>query len=81
MGAVTRFAKEAFDNARAMTRDNVNALRALSDRKAWSDFQHGEILFSDKEGSETMNFENGGLNHKTNEDGFTEQIKSLLAKL
>ena len=80
-GAVTRFAKEALDNVRTMTRNNYDVFHAVSDRDAWSNYQHGEILFSDKEGSETMNFENGGMNHKTNEDGFTEQIKSLLAKL
>jgi len=81
MGAVTRFAKEAFDAARDMARNNFSYFRAYSDRKAWSNYQNGEILISDKEGSETLNFENGGLNHKTNEDGFTEQIKSLLTKL
>jgi hypothetical protein len=51
------------------------------EKDIWSSAQNGEILFSDKDGKETLNFENGGLNHKVNEDGFLEQVKEELWSL
>jgi hypothetical protein len=78
-GAALRFGMEVVDYFKEQM-DNKFALAKLySESGIWSSAQTGEILFSDKSGSETLNFQNGGLNHTPNEDGYEGLVRGELA--
>ena len=80
-GALARFGLEIYDYFRQKMSENFAVGKWWHEKDIWSSAQNGEILFSDKDGKETLNFENGGLNHKVNEDGFLEQVKGELWSL
>ena len=78
-GAAARFGMEVIDYFKDQV-DNKFALgKMYSESGIWSSAQSGEILFSDKSGSETLNFVNGGLNHTANEDGYEGLVRGELA--
>ena len=77
-GAFARFGLEVIDYLKNKLDDNFAMAKMFREKDIWSSAQNGEILFSDKSGSETLNFENGGLNHTPNEDGYDELVKGEL---
>lgn len=78
-GAVARFGLEVIDYLKNKLDDNFGLAKMFREKDIWSSAQNGEILFSDKNGSETLNFENGGLNHTPNEDGYDQLVRGELA--
>lgn len=78
-GAAMRFGMEVLDYFKDQVNNKFALAKMYSESSIWSSAQNGEILFSDKSGSETLNFENGGLNHTTNEDGYENLVRGELA--
>ena len=77
-GAFARFGLEVLDYLKNKLDSNFGLVKMFREKDIWSSAQNGEILFSDKDGSETLNFINGGLNHTSNEDGFDRAIRDIL---
>lgn len=78
-GATLRFGKEVVDYFKNQVDNKFAFGKMYRESGVWSSAQNGEILFSDKNGSETLNFENGGLNHMPNEDGYDKLVRGELA--
>lgn len=77
-GAFARFGLEVLDYLKTKLDDNFAVLKMFREKDIWSSAQNGEILFSDKEGGDTLNFVNGALNHTPNEDGYANLVKGEL---
>ena len=78
-GAALRFGMEVVDYFKEQMDNKFALAKMYSESGIWSSAQTGEILFSDKSGSETLNFQNGGLNHTPNEDGYEGLVRGELA--
>ena len=78
-GAALRFGMEVVDYFKEQMDNKFALAKMYSESGIWSSAQTGEILFSDKSGSETLSFQNGGLNHTPNEDGYEGLVRGELA--
>lgn len=78
-GAALRFGMEVIDYFKEQIDNKFALAKMYSESGIWSSAQTGEILFSDKSGSETLSFQNGGLNHTPNEDGYEGLVRGELA--
>ncbi len=58
-----------------------NPIAPFLEKDTWGLGQKGEILMSDKEGHDTLNIVNGGINRTENSDGYTNKIRALLSTI
>jgi hypothetical protein len=77
-GAFARFGLEVIDYLKTKLDENFAVAKMFREKDIWSSAQNGEILFSDKNGEDTLNFVNGGLNHTPNEDGYVNLVRGEL---
>lgn len=77
-GAFARFGLEVLDYLKTKLDENFAMAKMFREKDIWSSAQNGEILFSDKNGEDTLNFVNGGLNHTPNEDGYVNLVRGEL---
>ena len=79
-GSVVRFLKEVKDEAVTKAK-SMSGYDFFHERTIWGNGQKGEILMSDKEGSNTISFRNGAITREENTDGYTSKVKAILSMM
>lgn len=79
-GPIARFGLEVLDESLNKA-SQYNPIAPFLEKDTWGLGQKGEILMSDKEGHDTLNIVNGGINRTENSDGYTNKIRALLSTI
>lgn len=77
-GAAVRFLKEVKDEAVAKAK-SMSGYNAIHEKGIWGTGQKGEVLICDKDGSNTISFQNGAISRAENSDGYVTKVKAMLS--